>query len=161
MDGQANLDDIRRSRNHVRDHIQQQEALLAAITALASSAAGELRSKLATAAGSIPSVVTSDIEVSSGNLFAASSLVFGSAIRQEHIVTATITVYGNIGGPASTTLGATAVSGEVREFGGDGEVFEVPVECYSDAATLRIPAHAFENALRDARFRLAERSRLA
>lgn len=158
MDRQ-NLDEISRSRNVIRDRNPQQEALLCAVTALASSAARELRSKLATAAGSIPSVVASDIEFSSGNVFTASSLVFGSAVRHEHIVTATITVYGNIGGLAARTLGATAVSGEVREFGGAAEGFEVPVECSPDAATFRIRDHVFEDALRDAQVRLFERGR--
>jgi hypothetical protein len=145
--------------NEWRNRSSQQEAFVAGVNALASSAVVELRSKLATAVGSIPSVVASAIEFSSDGGPTASSLVFGSAVGSEHIVTATITVFCSVGEHAAATLSATAMSGEVRELGGDGEVFELPVECHPNAPSLRIPDGEFKSALRGARARLNQRAR--
>lgn len=147
--------------NDWRNRSSHQQAFIAGVNALASSAVVELKSKLATAAGSIPSVVASAVEFSSEGGLTASSLVFGSAVgREDVVITAAMTVCCSFGEHAAPTLSATALSGEVRELGGDGEVFELPVECHPNAPSLRIPDIEFKSALRSARARLTQRARL-
>jgi hypothetical protein len=146
--------------NDWRNRSSHQQAFIAGVNALASAAVVELKSKLATAAGSIPSVVASAVEFSSEGGLTASSLVFGSAVGREDVVTAAITVCCSFGQHAAPTLSATALSGEVRELGGDGEDFELPVECHPNGPSLRIPDVEFKSALRNARARLTQRARV-
>jgi hypothetical protein len=148
--------------NEQRNRAQHRDSVAVAVNALASVAIEELRSKLATAVGSIPSVAATEIEFSGCDGLTGSSLVLGSAVGPEHIVTAMITVFCPVDGAgAITSLGATSLSGEVREFGGDGEAFQVPVECYPQLTVLRIRGHLFERALRAARIRLEERTNVS
>ena len=146
--------------NEWRNRSSHQQAFVTSVNALASAAVVELKSKLATAAGSIPSVAASTVEFASEGGLTASSLVFGSAVGHDDVVTAAITVCCSFGEHAAPTLSATALSGEVRELGGDGEVFELPVECHPNAPLFRIPDAEFKSALRSARARLTQRARV-
>jgi hypothetical protein len=139
-------------------HEQKHDAHVEVLRKLADVASSELRSKLAKAAGSIPSVAASEINFSDDESPTASSLIYGSAVCPPYIVTATMTISCLVGGSENGgSLAATPVYADIREFGGDSEIFEVPVDFFADKATLHIRGDLFETAVKQARARLIER----
>jgi hypothetical protein len=138
-------------------HAEKQDAHLHALRMVADIASSQLRSKLAKAAGTIPTVTSSGISISDDRSPTAFLLIYGHAVCPPYIVTATITISCPVDNSADgTSLAATPVCADIRTCGGNSEEFEVPVEFFADTRTLSIRNDRFQAAFKKARARLSE-----